>query len=122
MKKLHILLLGILLGSIPTAFATVVMFSDISSDSWYADAVNNLTELGIVQGYEDSTYKPSNNVNRAELAVMMDRLVDTIKNNTCVDGENIYFEGDEITEGDQAGCSCYDGEIKYCTGEDGPST
>lgn len=120
MKKIQILVLGILLGAVPTAFATTAMFSDVSEGDWYYEAVENLAELGIVEGYEDDTYLPANDVNRAELAVMMNRLIDTLKNNACVYEENIYFEGDNIDKGDYS-CSCYDGEIKYCTGETGPS-
>lgn len=120
MKKLQILVLGIILGAVPTALATTAMFSDVSEGDWYYEAVENLASLGIVEGYEDGTYLPANDVNRAELAVMMNRLVDTLKNNACVYEENIYFEGDEIDKGDYS-CGCYDGEIKYCTGETGSS-
>ncbi len=120
MKTIQILLLGVILGAVPTAFATSAMFSDVSEGEWYFEAIENLAELGIVEGYEDGTYLPSNEVNRAEMAVMLDRLIDTLKNNACVYEENIYFEGDEIDKGDSS-CSCYDGEIQMCTGETGPS-
>lgn len=118
MKKIHILILGILLGAIPTAFAATTTFSDVSEGSWYYEAVQSLTDLGIIEGYGDGTYQPANNVNRAEMAVMMDRLVDTLRDNACVYEEKIYFEGDQIDDC----CYCYDGYIDcMCFGEDGPS-
>ncbi|MFA4852099.1 MAG: S-layer homology domain-containing protein [Candidatus Gracilibacteria bacterium] len=104
MKKLHILLLGIIFGAVPTAFATSAMFSDVSEGEWYYEAVENLAELGIVEGYEDDTYLPSNNVNRAEMAVMFNRLVDAI-NNGCL---YIYDEADEAKYEESGGFTGYD--------------
>ncbi len=75
MKKIPLFLLGILAGVIPTAFA-VTTFTDVDESAWYAYAVQSLTDKGIIQGYDDSTFKPSDNVNRAELAVTLDRLID----------------------------------------------
>lgn len=75
-KLIGVLLLGVLVGSVPTAFAlSSLLFSDIPSPSWYTQAVQNLAEKGIVQGYDDGTFRPENTVNRAEMAVMMDRLL-----------------------------------------------
>lgn len=74
MKKLPLFLLGLLAGIVPTAFA-VTVFTDVEESAWYAEAVQSLTEKGIIKGYEDGTFKPSDNVNRAELAVTLDRLI-----------------------------------------------
>ena len=41
-------------------------FSDVSSGSWYAKAVNTLVELKVLSGYEDGTFRPNNPVTRAE--------------------------------------------------------
>lgn len=77
-KTLTLILVGVLLGS-TVVFAAVKMFSDVPSNAWYTDAVENLTEKGIIEGYPDGTYGPTNNVNRAELAVMLDRLIEYIE-------------------------------------------
>jgi hypothetical protein len=73
MKKLPIFLLGLLLGTIPTAFAVSMTFSDVSEDAWYYTSVSSLYNSGIVEGYTDNTYRPENSVNRAEMAVMLDK-------------------------------------------------
>lgn len=73
-KAVTLILVGVLLGS-TAAFAASKIFSDVPSDAWYADAVNSLSEKGIVEGYPNGTFGPTKNVNRAELAVMLDRLI-----------------------------------------------
>ena len=81
MKKIILaLLIGIMIGAIPSAFAIAKLFSDVDQNQWYSDAVYSLTENGIIEGYDDDTYRPSNNVNRAELAVMLDRLLTHLEN------------------------------------------
>ena len=45
-------------------------FSDVE-DTKYEEAVNVLTELEIVKGYEDNTYKPNNTVKRSEMAKLL---------------------------------------------------
>jgi hypothetical protein len=72
MKKLHIFLLGLVFGAIPTAFAAGIV-SDISEDAWYYDSVMSLYDRGIVNGYPDNTYRPANDINRAEMAVILER-------------------------------------------------
>ncbi len=45
---------------------TNTTFSDVSSNNIFSDAVNYVKSQGIVNGYEDGTYKPDNQINRAE--------------------------------------------------------
>ncbi|MFA4852105.1 MAG: S-layer homology domain-containing protein [Candidatus Gracilibacteria bacterium] len=79
MKKLTLFVAGILVGAVPTAFAAATLFSDVDDSAWYYEAVASLEEKGIIQGYSDDTYKPSSYVNRAELAVTLDRLISYIE-------------------------------------------
>jgi hypothetical protein len=73
MKKISIsLLIGIFLGGAVTVFASSI-FSDVSGNEWFAGNLTNVSEKGIVKGYPDGTFKPSNNVNRAELVAIIDR-------------------------------------------------
>ncbi len=59
------------------AGAKSIAFTDVGEESLYYDAVERLGVLGIVNGYEDSTYRPFNNVTRAEfckiVVMMMDK-------------------------------------------------
>lgn len=66
-------LLGGMLMLSGLAYADTFVFNDINGDEWYANSVSRLYEKGIVEGYSDNTYGPSNSVNRAELAAMLDR-------------------------------------------------
>jgi hypothetical protein len=63
-----VLVLSLVLGSFGMAFAAPL--SDIAGED-FEDAVNVLTELGVVTGYPDGTYKPDNIVTRAEMAVIV---------------------------------------------------
>ncbi len=84
MKKIiPIVIISSILSSTITLAATKIFF-DVPANSWYSDSVYSLAEKGIIEGYADGTYKPENFVNRAELAVMLNRLID-------------YLESDEST-------------------------
>ena len=48
-------------------------FSDISSSSWYAQAINYLSSIGILFGYEDNTFRPNASITRAELTAVIAR-------------------------------------------------
>ena len=71
MKKVLslVLTLSLVLGTFSMAFAATT-FGDVKGENC-EDAVNVLTELGVVTGYEDGTYKPENIVTRAEMAVFV---------------------------------------------------
>ena len=53
-----------------TAFANNP-FSDVSTDSWAYQAVSQLAEEGIVNGYPDGTFKGQNNITRYKMAQMI---------------------------------------------------
>ena len=46
-------------------------FSDVTPDSWAYQAVSQLAEAGIVNGYPDGTFKGQNNITRYEMAQMI---------------------------------------------------
>lgn len=48
-------------------------FVDVSSDEWYANYISFVYEKGIVTGYDDNTFLPSNLITRAEFATIMQR-------------------------------------------------
>lgn len=48
-------------------------FNDISSSSWYAGVVNAAAKAGIVDGYEDGSFRPNAQITREELAAMIVR-------------------------------------------------
>jgi hypothetical protein len=60
--------LALSLGSL-SAFAA--SYSDVADTASYATAVNELSALGIVNGYEDGTFQPDAKVTRAEVTKMI---------------------------------------------------
>ncbi len=49
------------------------VFKDVGNDSWFSGAVIKAGKTGIIQGFEDGTFRPGQPVNRAQLAVILDR-------------------------------------------------
>ena len=72
MKKILslVLVIALVLGSFSFAFATVSTPTDVV-DTDYETEVETLMALGVVDGYEDGTYKPAKVVTRAELAKLI---------------------------------------------------
>ncbi len=82
-KRLMSLLLTV--AMLITSFAVPVMvaeatetkatgvFSDVTDDVIYAEAVKTLNLMGIINGYPDGTFGPLNNVTRAEFTAMLMR-------------------------------------------------
>lgn len=50
---------------------TAAGFSDVDAESWYADAVNWAAENGIVNGFEDGTFRPDDNLTREQMAAFL---------------------------------------------------
>lgn len=46
-------------------------FSDVAQDQWYYDYVNDLVNRGIINGYEDFTFRPNNDVTTGEALKMI---------------------------------------------------
>ena len=79
-------------------------YSDVSADDWFNNAVSTLTNAGVLDGYEDGTFKPNGNITRAEFATITARFFEA-----TYDGENLFpdIEGhwaqDYINEAANAG-------------------
>ena len=57
-----------------TAFAVAKtrFFPDVEKGSWYESAVNNLSDMGVINGYPNGKFGPNDKVSRAELAKVLD--------------------------------------------------
>lgn len=51
-------------------------FSDVSSNSWYNNAISTLYNSGVVDGYPDGSFRPNSPITRAEFAVIATRFYD----------------------------------------------
>jgi len=78
MKKVLSSMALVLMGSVLTigiAFAqgAVVTFPDVDYDDYYGESVNWANTNGIVNGYTDGTFGPSDPVTRAQLVTILER-------------------------------------------------
>ena len=55
---------------------TTSSFSDIKDGAWCCRAVSTLTNMGIIKGYTDGTFRPNARINRAEPFAMINRVLD----------------------------------------------
>lgn len=55
----------------PASFAAKLTLSDVADTASYATAVNTLVALDVINGYEDGTFLPDNNITRAEATKVM---------------------------------------------------
>src|SRR6056297_3274393 len=99
MKKLTVLIAMLLVVAlaVPTFAAT---FSDVPSNHWAYDAVNELVAAGIVEGYPDGTYKGQRNLSRYEVAMIVSRALDNIeKESAALKAEIAAMKEDEGDKG-----------------------
>ena len=62
-------------------------YTDVPADAWYNNAVSTLTNAGIIDGYEDGTFKPNGNITRAEFATIAVRFFEA-----TYDGEDLFSD------------------------------
>ncbi|MEG2638926.1 MAG: S-layer homology domain-containing protein, partial [Clostridiales bacterium] len=47
------------------------MFKDVDENMWYAPYINDLAKEMVIKGYGDGTFRPQNNITRAEFVTMI---------------------------------------------------
>lgn len=62
-------------------------FEDVMTDHWAYDSIKKLHDKGIVSGYTDGTYRPSNVITRAEAAAI---IYESCKKLTSIDLSKYY--------------------------------
>jgi len=70
MKKLLKLMLSAIVVLSTAAVTMAFQFPDVPKDHWAASQIDILSEQGVIVGYPDGTFKPDDNVTRAEFASM----------------------------------------------------
>lgn len=68
MKEMLKILLSLFVGLVIAA--PTFAYPDVDSTHWAAKQIEELTEKGVIVGYPDGTFKPDDNVSRAEFASM----------------------------------------------------
>ncbi|MCA9835402.1 MAG: S-layer homology domain-containing protein [Trueperaceae bacterium] len=77
MKKLLIAILAVF----ATAGFAQEAFPDIPAGHWAGDAVKRISDLGIVIGFPDGTYRGNESFTRYQMALVISRLLDVIQSN-----------------------------------------
>ena len=65
-------------------------FNDVSKNEWYSDYIGYLSKYGIIKGYSDNTFRPSDNVTRAEFVAMTVRF-NALFNEVKKDGYTVKY-------------------------------
>lgn len=55
--------------------ATTNSFTDVSQGMWFNTAISTLEGMGILNGYEDQTFKPDQYITRAETMAVVNRVL-----------------------------------------------
>lgn len=74
-KLNKIILLTVILSIVFTMTADAAVFTDISKH-WAKSYIESVAEKGLIEGYDDKTFKPDKNVTVLEALVMLSRLYD----------------------------------------------
>ena len=53
-------------------------FSDIKN-RWSKEYIEQAIRMGLLNGYEDGTFKPTQNITREEIAVIITKIMDKFK-------------------------------------------
>lgn len=61
-----------------TGTSSAERFTDVQSNTWYAQAVSAAVHANIIQGYEDGSFRPNALITREEIAVMLVRAMSYI--------------------------------------------
>ena len=102
MKKIFINLLLII--SVIMSMFTVSAFNDVNDGYEHKYAISTLTQLGVINGYEDGTFRPEDTVERDEMAKLVFVLYTTMN-----DAGNGAVKFDDVTADNWAA-----GYISWC--------
>lgn len=62
---------ALVIGAASTTFAAANPFSDVPADHWAYDAVTQLAQDGVIEGYGDTTFRGNQSITRYEMAQMV---------------------------------------------------
>lgn len=77
-KKAVSLILVVVFVSIFAMSTYAKEFPDVAKNKWYYTPIMFCQDKGIVSGYSNGTFKPNNNITRAEFCVMLNKVADNL--------------------------------------------
>lgn len=77
--RLNTILLSLLLGTtlLTPQIASAKTFKDVKTSDWHYNVVNELSDKGIISGYEDGTFKPQRPVTYSEFLTLLNNAIGT---------------------------------------------
>lgn len=91
LKKVISTVVALTLSVSSFAAAFAADFSDVADTASYAQAVDELVALGIIEGYGDGTFLPDNNITRAEVTKMIVAAIGSTNAAEAAAGQNTKF-------------------------------
>jgi len=92
MRWIIMLTLALVLSTAAIAWADTDSYEDVPKDHWAYNALDYLTEEGVLEGYPDGYFKGDRTLTRYEFAQAIARLLDTIDKGGADDQVNIMAE------------------------------
>ena len=71
-----ILATSVVAAALPATIAEAATYKDVPKSSHYYEAIFELTERGLIQGYADKTFKPNAKITRGHIATILSRMLD----------------------------------------------
>lgn len=77
--RLNTILLSLLLGTtlLTPQIASAKTFKDVKQSDWHYSVVDELSNKGIINGYEDNTFKPQKSVTYSEFLTLLNNSIGT---------------------------------------------
>lgn len=85
-------------------------FNDVPVSAWYAEFVKAAAELGLIDGYEDGTFRPNAPITRAEACTIVNRTL-----GRAPDKDNLLPEHEMLTWPDNSRDAWYYAQIQEAT-------
>jgi len=77
---------------------TAISFADVNTNAWYYETVRLGYEYGLINGYEDGTFRPEDKITREEAMTIMGRAMDTAAMNTEISQGEILKQLNSFTD------------------------
>ena len=68
------------------------LFTDVKTDEWYYSMIKTAVDQGIITGYDDGTFKPDQEINRAEALKIVTKLSPKLTNFILTEDSTIPFK------------------------------
>lgn len=90
-------------------------YKDVPDDAWYNNAVSTLSNMGIIKGYPDGSFKPNAPITRAEFAAIATRFSKSTADEDAsfTDVSKSFWASKEIAKAEKLGWIKGDGDGKF---------